>query len=256
MLKTGHSMTPAQQRLELVHGQHVPVHRHGRGHLLYPATGVLSVMTDSGTWIAPANRVAWTPAGADHHHRAYGRTDMRVLFLPPSLAVRLPEHPAVLVVSALAREALLTLTTSTDSGRSRAAGNRLRTVVTDELVLAPEQPLHLPEPTDSRLRALAALLRGDPASTATLTELGREVGASQRTLTRLFHAELGMSFRQWRAQLRIHHALIMLASGRTVTDTAMACGWANPTSFIDIFAATLGQTPGQYSGKLAPRTAA
>jgi AraC-like DNA-binding protein len=53
-----------------------------------------------------------------------------------------------------------------------------------------------------------------------------------------------------RGQLRIHHALILLASGRAVTDTAMACGWANPTSFIDAFTAALGQTPGRYRSQL------
>ena len=219
---------------------------------MYPATGVLSVTTDAGTWIAPANRAAWTPAGADHRHRAHGRTDMRVLFLPPSLAARLPERPAVLAVSVLARDAMLALTAGTESGRSRAAeegalpgrgggraGARARAAVA-----------HLPEPTDEPARALAGLLRRDLASPATLAELGREVGASERTLSRLFHAELGMSFRQWRGQLRIHHALILLASGRAVTDTAMACGWANPTSFIDAFTAALGQTPGRYRSQL------
>jgi AraC-like DNA-binding protein len=231
MPETRHLATATRQRLALVHGERVPAHRHRRGHLVYPATGVLSVTTDAGTWIAPANRAAWTPAGADHRHRAHGRTDMRVLFLPPSLAAWLPERPAVLAVSVLARDALLVLTAGTEPGRSRAAESRLRAVVVDELVLAPEQPLHLPEPTDSRLRALAGLLRRDLASPATL-------------------AELGMSFRQWRGQLRIHHALILLASGRAVTDTAMACGWANPTSFIDAFTAALGQTPGRYRSQL------
>jgi AraC-like DNA-binding protein len=250
MPETRHLATATRQRLALVHGHGVPAHRHRRGHLVYPATGVLSVTTDAGTWIAPANRVTWVPAGAEHRHRAHGRTDMRVLFLPPSLAARLPERPAVLAVSALARDALLALTAGTESGRSRAAESRLRAVVVDELVLAPEQPLHLPEPTDSRLRDLAGLLRRDLASPTTLAELGREVGASERTLSRLFHTELGMSFRQWRGQLRIHHALILLASGRAVTDTAIACGWANPTSFIDAFTAALGQTPGRYRSQV------
>ena len=246
MPETRHPAETDRQRLALVHGHSVPAHRDHQGHLVYPATGVLSVTTSAGTWIAPANRTAWTPAGAEHQHRAYGRTDMRVLFLPPSLAARLPARPAVLAVSALGREALLALTAGTAPGRSPAAESRLRAVVVDELVLAPEQPLHLPEPADTRLRALAGLLRRDPSNSATLAELGRQVGASERTLSRLFHSELGMSFRQWRGQLRIHHALILLASGRTVTDTAIACGWANPTSLIEAFTAVLRQTPSQY----------
>src|SRR5215217_2149328 len=86
------------------------VHAHQRGHLVYAARGVLSVQTERGTSIVPANRVAWTPAGFMHSHRAHGDTDMRIEFLPASLARLVPGHPAVFMVSDLAREILLTLT--------------------------------------------------------------------------------------------------------------------------------------------------
>jgi transcriptional regulator GlxA family with amidase domain len=114
------------------------------------------------------------------------------------------------------------------------------------------EPLHLPEPRDERLRELSDLLHANPADNSTLVELGRRVGASQRTLTRLFHEELGMGFRQWRTQLRLHLALVLLADGYSVTSTAAACGWANPTSFIEAFAAVLGRTPGHYRAHPQP----
>ena len=80
-----------------------PEQSHARGHLVYAARGVLSVHTDRGTSIVPANRVAWTPAGYAHHHRAHGDTDMRIVFLPPSLARLVADHPAVFTASDLAR---------------------------------------------------------------------------------------------------------------------------------------------------------
>ncbi len=233
-------------RVPFAHGGGVAVHKHRRGHLVYPATGVLSIRTESGTWIAPSTRIAWTPAGFEHRHQAYGSTDMRVLFLPSSLADRLPDRPAVFSVSRLAREAMLRLTPDTSDARLSAAQVRLRTVIVDDLVEAPVEPLHLPEPRDDRLRELSELLHANPADNSTLVELGRRVGAGQRTLTRLFHEELGMGFRQWRTQLRLHLALVLLADGHTVTYTAACCGWANPTSFIEAFAAVLGRTPGHY----------
>ena len=94
------------------------------------------------------------------------------------------------------------------------------------------------------------LLHADPSSQATLAELGQTVGASERTLSRLFHTELNMGFRQWRAQLRIHQSLVHLAEGHSVTDTAIACGWSNPSTFIEAFTGTLGQTPGRFQGDL------
>ena len=44
----------------------------------------------------------------------------------------------------------------------------------------------------------------------------------------------------------LHHALTLLTAGHTVTSTAAACGWANPTNFIEAFSAALGETPARY----------
>jgi len=235
----------------LDHDEHTPAHVHPRGHLVYPATGVLSMETIAGSWIAPSNRAVWIPAGFAHEHRAHGQTDMRIIFMAPSLARLLPSHPAVLAVTRLVREAVLALTG--EERRSAGARARLRRVIIDDVALAPEQPLHLPEPTDARLRAVARLVKADLSDSATLTELGERVGSSERTLSRLFRTETGMSFPQWRTQLRIHRALLMLADGVPVIETALACGWANPSSFVEHFSALVGQTPGRYQRSLFPR---
>jgi AraC-like DNA-binding protein len=225
---------------------------HAQGHLVYAASGVLTVHTERGTSIVPANRAAWTPAGCTHHHRAHGDTDMRIVFLAPSLARLIPEHPAVFLASGLAREVLLALTGPRNyddaaPGYSRSARSRLLRVLVDELREAREQPLHLLEPRDDRLRAIARMLDERPADNATLAEWGRTIGASSRTLSRLFRAELGMTFYEWRTQLRIYHALVLLADGHDITRTAHACGWANPSSFIAAFTAVVGTTPGRYA---------
>ena len=220
------------------------MHSHPRGHLVYAARGVLSVHTERGTSIVPANRVAWTPAGFTHHHRAHGQTDMRIVFLSASLARLVPGHPAVFTASDLAREVLLTLTGPRE--HDRAARARLHRVLVDELHEAPEQPLQLPEPADDRLRAVAQRLYTNPADNTALADIGPTIGASGRTLSRLFHDELGMTFYEWRTQLRIHHALVLLADGHDTTHVAHACGWANPSGFIAAFSTIIGTTPGRH----------
>lgn len=237
------SLMPEQSH-DLGHDHVTSAHVHPQGHLVYPASGVLSMVTDAGSWIAPPNRAVWIPAGCSHQHRAHGATDMRIMFIPQGMAQLLPGHPAVLVVSALAREAALALTGA--AARAQAARDRLRRVVIDDLTVAAEQPLHLPEPQDERLQALTYLVQHDLANPVTLEQLGRKIGASERTLSRLFHRETGMSFRRWRAQLRIHHALLLLTDGVSVTAAAVACGWANPSAFIETFTALVGVTPGAY----------
>lgn len=250
MPKTRHLAPESEQLHTLDHAERTPAHGHSRGHVVYPASGVLSLITDNGSWIAPPNRAVWIPAGFAHHHRAHGATDMRVVFLDADLAALLPDHPSVLVVTPLAREATLALTSETE--RTAEAHERLRRVMIDEFVTAAEQPLHLPEPHDDRLRAVARLVEEDLAAPRSLAELGRQVGASERTLTRLFQRETGMTFRQWRTQLRIHHALLLLTDGLPVVDVAVACGWSNPSDFIDAFTALVGETPGRYQRTLRP----
>ena len=156
------------------------------------------------------------------------------------------------LASDLAREVLLALTGPRNYDSAAAPGygpssrSRMHRVLVDELLEAHEQPLHLPEPRDDRLQAIARLLYETPADNATLAELGKTIGASTRTLSRLFRNELGMTFYEWRTQLRIYHALVLLAEGHDTSHTAHACGWANPSGFIAAFTHVIGTTPGRY----------
>lgn len=228
-----------------------PMQKHAQGHLVYAATGVLAVHSDHGTSVVPANRAAWTPAGHTHQHRAHGNTDMRIVFLEPALARHLPDRPAVFLASGIAREILLAMTgpdnylnaTPSYHGAARA---RLLRVLVEELQTTTEPPLRLPNPRDDRLRAIERTLSERPADRSSLSELGKAIGASSRTLSRLLRNELGMTFYEWRTQLRVYHGLTLLANGYDTTQTAHACGWANPSGFITAFAEIVGTTPGRY----------
>ena len=244
----------AAVRRQLLTGERITPHFHDQAQLIYPAYGLLGVTTERGTWMAPPHRAVWIPAGAEHQHQAYGVTDMRALLFPVAAGAAgagragLGEQPTVVAVSGLLRELILAL--SGPGTRTAAARRRLERVTLDQLRESSEQPLHLPEPGDERLRAVTAMLRADPGNPATLAGLGRQAGASARTLSRLFADELGMSFHRWRTQLRIHHSLVLLAEGTSVTDTAIVCGWSNPSSFIEAFSRAVGQTPGRYQATL------
>ncbi|NIK55347.1 AraC family transcriptional regulator [Kribbella shirazensis] len=230
-------------------GGGIEPHWHDRHQIVYAGRGVLSVTTDAGSWVAPGTLAIWIPAGTVHQHRAYGETTLHTVGLqenPLNLAA-----PSALVVSALLRELILTYT-STDEEAAAARGRagldaeqrRLRGVLLDQLRRSPQRPTYLPAPRDARLAAVCDLLRADPADNRTLPELGRAVGASERTLSRLCKADLGMTFPQWRTQLRLHEALILLAGGESVTRVAHRTGWASTSAFIDTFRRAFGHTPG------------
>lgn len=219
-------------------------HWHDEHQIVYAGRGVLSVTTDAGSWVAPANRALWIPAGTVHEHRAYGSTDLHLVGLRVRDNPLRLDRPAVLSVSPLLRELIISFTA--EPAASPAERRRLLAVLLDQLRHSFQQPVHVPIATDPRLVAVCAILRDNPAENRTLRRLGAVVGASERTLARLCRAELGMSFPQWRTQLRLHQALCLLAEDIPVTTVAHQCGWASSSAFIDVFRRAFGHTPGTH----------
>ncbi|WP_371480482.1 helix-turn-helix transcriptional regulator [Kitasatospora sp. NBC_00315] len=239
--------------VELAHRECIDWHDHTVHQLIHPSRGVLQVSTAMGAWAVPPHRAVWIPAGVPHSHRAHGVTRMRTLVFNRSVDPLSVDRPTVLAVTPLLREVIVALT---DEGPGPALTpqqcRNLEAVALDQLRRVDALPLHLPAPADDRLRALAALLHADPADPRTLAGFGVAVGASERTLSRLFRRETGMGFPQWRTQLRLHHSLTLLAAGASVTTVSTACGYGNPSAFIEAFRHAFGTTPGRYRNGTGP----
>jgi AraC-like DNA-binding protein len=228
----------------LATGTQIDAHQHDDHQIVYAGRGALTVTTGTGTWVTPATRAIWIPAGTVHAHKAHGDLELHLVGLPATDNPLGLHTPTVLAVAPLLRELILAHTRPPlDDSPERT---RLRAVLLDRLRASPQQPLHLPTPTSPLLRNLCDLLRADPADNRTLAALGRNVGASDRTLSRLFKSDLGMTFPQWRTQLRLHHALVLLADNTPVTTVAHRCGWSSASAFIDVFRRTFGHTPGTH----------
>jgi AraC-like DNA-binding protein len=238
----------------LRHRERIDWHDHAEQQLLYPSSGLLIVSTSGGSWVVPPQRAVWLPAAVAHAHQAYGATQVRTVAFPVDVNPLGLTQPTVLSVSRLLRELIIAITD--DPARRGEEQHDLKRVALHQLKPAPALQFHLPQPGDERLRDVTAILAKDPGSDRTLGELGRAVGAGERTLSRLFRAETGMTFPQWRAQLRLHHSLTLLASGLSVTATAIACGYSTPSAFTAAFHATFGTTPGTYRKDLAHARAA
>jgi AraC-like DNA-binding protein/quercetin dioxygenase-like cupin family protein len=239
-------VAPTVSAQRLAHRDRIDWHDHAEHQLIYPKSGVLIAANTKGTWILPPGRALWLPAGVPHAHQAHGATDMRSVSFPGRVSRY--DKPVVLAVSPLAREAIIALTASElPEGERRS----IRRVLLDQLKPLPDAPFYLPELADDRVAQIDAMLHEDPADTRTLRELGAVVGASERTLSRLFRAETGMTFPQWRAQLRLHHAMRRLANGTPVTTVAHETGYANASAFVEAFRLATGTTPGAYQRGLS-----
>lgn len=240
-------LLPGPTDRRLAHGERIDWHDHEVHQLVYPRSGVLQVRTERGAWVVPSRRAVWLPAGVPHSHRAHGRTQMLGLVFPADVSPPGPlstTEPTVVPVGPLLREVITTLAEDRSLGPDDRAD--LHRVVLRRLTPAPALTHHLPAPADPRLRDVAAILDADPADPRTLAELGHATGASERTLSRLFRRDTGMTFPQWRAQLRLQHALLLLAADRTVTEAAAASGYGTISAFIAAFRDAFGVTPAAY----------
>ncbi|OBH30116.1 AraC family transcriptional regulator [Mycobacterium sp. E342] len=234
---------PATSSQALPPGARIERHRHPVHQIVYPSSGAVSVTTPAGTWITPANRAIWIPAGCWHEHKFHGHTQFHGVALDPGRYRRGPSSPAVLAVNPLMRELIIACsrTGATDTGEH----HRMLAVLHDQLqATSAVEPLWIPTPADGRLQKACALIADHLREPLTLQQIGHRIGVGQRTLSRLFRDELAMTFPQWRTQLRLQHALVLLAERRDVTSVATECGWATPSAFIDTYRRAFGHTPG------------
>lgn len=238
------SQRAATASVAVAAGAHIDRHRHSLHQLVYPSRGAVSVTTPAGTWITPTNRAIWIPAGQWHQHRFHGDTQFHGVALDPRRYPGGSAAPAVLTVGPLLRELIIACSQSNDV--DSAAHHRMLAVLVDQLHRAEAgRQLWLPTPADDRLRRACDLVEENLSTPLTLRRLAQRVGVAERTLSRLFRDELALTYPQWRTQLRLHHALLLLAERRDVTTVAARCGWATPSAFIDSYRRIMGHTPGK-----------
>jgi AraC-like DNA-binding protein len=227
-------------------GHAIPEHLHPEDQLVFASAGVMTVRTSQGIWVVPPLRAVWIPAGMRHSIRTAGAVSMRTLYLIPALARKEPAMCFVMNVSPLLRELLLHACHSPRLHKKIPAERRLIEMIVDQLAIASSVPLQLPQPRDRRAARIVDRLIAEPGLQKTLERHCKDCGASKRTVQRLFVAQTHMTFAKWRQQLRLLHAMQLLASGEKVTSAALEAGYNSTSAFISMFRKQLGKTPGRY----------
>jgi AraC-like DNA-binding protein len=204
---------------------------------------VLTVHTDEATWVLPPTRALWIPAGVSHVTDASGASTMQTVYVHAGRCAVDWAVPTPVAVGGLLAELIAHLA---DGGLDLAPRARAESVLVDLL-----EPLHIATielrmPRDPRALDVAVALVRDPASHRTLGQWGREVGASERTLARVFLAETGVPFGRWRTQLRLQAALPTLADGGSVASASDRAGYESPSAFVAAFRRETGLTPAEY----------
>ena len=227
-------------------GHRLDRHTHPWAQLVYAASGVMQVSTPDAAWLVPPTRAIWVPGGVEHRMDAAGTIECYVVYVDPAMGEALPRNCCTLSTTPLLRELVIRSAALPMRYEEGGMASRLMTLLLDEMALAQPGQVHLPMPTDKRLRRLIEWVMASPSDPGTLDSWAERMNISPRTLSRLVSRETGMSFGRWRRQLHILLALQWMARGATVQDVADGLGYENASNFVVMFRKVLGETPGRY----------
>lgn len=236
--------------LEKTHraGSHLARHQHRAGQLVYALSGVMLVETALARWTVPPQRALWLPPHHPHAIQLLSDTEMRTVYCQPTLIdqcesfARRDEVHAV-VASPLIRELVLGLFEERFSHPTRAL---MVSLLLHTLQQTPSLSTHLPMPASEGLQRVARLLLQTHHWQLPLHHLAGVATMSERSFTRRFTAEVGLSFRAWRQRARIISSLGLLGSGRPVKAIAQTLQFESAAAYVASFREVLGSTPSAF----------
>jgi AraC-like DNA-binding protein len=221
-------------------------HRHPWGQLTYSMDGMMRVTANNSSWVVPPQRAIWIAPDVEHAVTVLEPTRLRPLRVDAGRAPFAGQECKVLEVSGLLRELIAALKQNHATEQSGHRERLLAEMILDELPRCAVRPIRVPLPSDKRLKSLCDALIADPGAELTLRDWAGQVGASERTLTRLFERELGMSFGNWRQQVRLAHAAPMITRGVPLSQVAAQLGYASQSAFSAMFKKTFGCSPSMF----------
>ena len=206
-----------------------PPHRHDRAQLLYASSGVMSVVTDEGSFVIPPQRAVWIPPSVEHAVTCRSPVSVRTLYI--SLQDGMPTRCRVIEVSELLRALILEAMSFPPEYDMDGREGLIVRLLLQSINTMPVAPLCARMPNDQRLARVCRQILLDPSRDDTLDEWAATACMSRRTLTRLFRQETGMSLAGWRQHVRLLEAVARLACGHAVTTIAYDIGYNSPSAF-------------------------
>lgn len=236
---------------KLEHPRHhiTPWHEHESGQIYWLRQGVMVIETPQAEWSVISGAVGWFPPGLRHRARVSGPLTGNSLYFSLPFCGQFPPETVLCGADAFVLALLERLSGSCQlPDRGNYQANLIR-LLSDEIALAPEFPLHILLPEDRRARNVAEYLLEYPGSTHNQAQLASNAGLSVRSLSRLFREQTGLSFSQWRQQEKLVKSLSLLLAGASVSEVAGCCGYSNVSAYIAVFRQRFGQTPGQLQAR-------
>ena len=228
-------------------GANEPLHQHACHQLIMVKHGFVRVTTPDGYFAITQSRGIWLAKGTKHSLSILKYTQILSAFVEPLARADLPNRSQVVAIGELL-QALLGSAIGIDShyqANTREAW--LVELILDELrQLTTLADFEVPQPTLPEYEVICDKIRQRLSHQWALADIAQLLGISERTVSRQFTTQTGLSFVEWLRRLRLQHSLELLLQGQSIVDVAFAVGYDSPSAFSTAFKQRIGVSPSQY----------
>lgn len=220
-----------------------------RHHLVYATKGLFIIEAKDAIWRLPPTRAAWIPAHVAVHTVSQAPVEGFSVFFHRNFVELQPFSCRVFPVTPLVREMIVY--SERWSGTNEQDDPMRKHFYASLGYLCNElfqniSVLYLPKPQSYELMELFEYVLKHLDQPLTLPAVADLINLSPRTTARRLQDEMHLSWSQFLHRARMTRALDLLASGHTVTETALTVGFQSLTAFSTAFRKFAGVSPKQY----------
>lgn len=227
-----------------------PLHQHQKGQLTYVEGGITYVTVDSVTYVVPAKYFFWIPKGVPHILRlSHSATVLHSLYYYTHDDDKDPFYTKLGIYGA--SDLLIEMIGYTASWHDQMVDHNTPNFVFLQALknilptfIDKNMQLELPFSDNPRMIKITDYLDVHFGLSLTLTDISSKFNMSERSVSRLFQAELQISFLQYLKTLRIVKAIeLLMKTERSVSEIANAVGYVTLGSFSNTFYEFTGMRP-------------
>lgn len=115
--------------------------------------------------------------------------------------------------------------------------------VLDQLIIPPEMQHEVLFEYDPRIVKVLNRIRETVRQNVSIANLAEEVFLSESRLVKLFKSQIGIPITRYRLRYRVYVGVVHLSLGRSVTEAALAAGFASTAHFSKCYSTMFGRQP-------------
>ena len=232
--------------IQMAKGYVDKMHSHNWHQIIVPIKGLLQTQSDNYQYLLPHTSALFVPATLEHESIALSDTTFIGIYINPAFSRNYKNRLRTLYLTPFLKELLQEIRRTYSYTNMHEKTLRLLDVLHDQVYTDEVMTFQLLLPHDRRLRFIFNQLSEKPTLDWSLKIWGDKVGASERTLSRLFFKEFNTSFPRWRQHLRLIYSLPLLDEKLPIQVIADNIGYKNDSSYIKAFKSYFDLTPQQF----------